>query len=172
MKKEKSMSGKGAKFTLALLFLLPVALFGQTNFTGTWAFNESKSVLGDGQGPRMEAKILVVAQQNNEIQLKRTQAGFDGTDMIQDEKYTLDGKESVNAGMMDSKVKSTLTWSSDKKELNFIKVISFTMDGQNMEMKSTEKWSLSADSKTLTIKSSMNTPMGDMNTTLAYDKKD
>jgi hypothetical protein len=92
--------------------------------------------------------------------------------MIQDEKYTLDGKESVNAGMMDSKVKSTLTWSSDKKELNFNKVISFTMDGQNMEMKSTEKWSLSADSKTLTIKSSMNTPMGDMNTTLAYDKKD
>jgi hypothetical protein len=103
--------------------------------------------------------------------MKKTQAGFDGTDMVQDEKYTLDGKESINVGMMDSKVKSTLTWSTDKKELTFNKVISFNMDGQNMEMKSTEIWSLSSDSKTLTLKTSMNTPMGDMNTTLAYDKK-
>jgi hypothetical protein len=39
-------------------------------------------------------------------------------------------------------------------------------------MKSTEKWSLSPDSKTLTIKSLMNTPMGEMNTTLAYEKKE
>src|SRR5664280_2150596 len=92
--------------------------------------------------------------------------------MVQNEKYTLDGKESVNDGMMDSKVKSTLTWSADKKELIFAKVISFTMNGEAQEMKSTEKWSLSPDSKTLTIKSLMNTPMGEMNTTLAYEKKE
>jgi hypothetical protein len=147
-------------------------VFGQTNFTGTWAFNESKSVLGDAQGPRMEAKTLVVAQQSNEIQVKRTSTGFDGNEMVQNEKYTLDGKESVNSGMMDSKVKSILTWSADKKELTFAKVISFTMNGETQEMKSTEKWSLSPDSKTMTIKSSMNTPMGDMNTSLAYDKKE
>jgi hypothetical protein len=172
MKKEKSLSGKAAKFSLALLLLLPAALFGQTNFTGTWAFNESKSILGDAQGPRMEAKTLVVVQQGNEIQIKRTSTGFDGNEMVQNEKYTLDGKESVNTGMMESKVKSILTWSADKKELTFSKVVSFNMNGENQEMKSTEKWSLSADSKTMTLKSSMNTPMGDMNTTLAYDKKD
>jgi hypothetical protein len=172
MKKEKSFSGKVAKFIMAFLFFLPAALLAQTNFTGTWTFNESKSILGDAQGPRMEAKTLVVTQQGNEILVKRTSTGFDGNEMVQDEKYTLDGKESVNAGMMDSKVKSILTWSADKKELTFAKVISFTMDGQAQEMKSTEKWSLSPDSKTMTLKSSMNSPMGDMNTTLAYDKKE
>ena len=118
----------------------------------------------------MEAKTLVVTQQGNDVQVKRTSTGFDGNEMVQNEKYTLDGKESVNTGMMDSRVKSILTWSADK--LTFTKVISFTMDGQTQEMKSTEKWSLSPDSKTMTLKSSMNTPMGDMNTTLAYDKKD
>jgi hypothetical protein len=172
MKNEKSISGKVAKLTLAFFLFLPAALFGQTNFTGTWTFNESKSVLGDAQGPRMEAKTLVVTQQGNEIQVKRTSTGFDGNEMIQNEKYTLDGKESVNTGMMDSKVKSILTWSADKKELTFTKVISFAMNGETQEMKSIEKWSLSPDSKTLTLKSSMNTPMGDMNTTLAYDKKE
>jgi hypothetical protein len=171
MKKEKSFSGKVAKLTMVFLLFLPAALFGQANFTGTWAFNESKSTLGDGQGPRMEAKTLVVTQQGNEIQIKRTSSGFDGNEMVQDEKYTLDGKESVNTGMMDSKVKSTLTWSADKKELTFSKVMSINMDGQTQEMKSTEKWSLSPDSKTMTLKSSMSTPMGDMNTVLAYDKK-
>jgi hypothetical protein len=74
--------------------------------------------------------------------------------------------------MMDSKVKSTQTWSVDKKELTFAKVISFNMNGEAQEMKSTEKWSLSPDSKILTIKSLMNTPMGEMNTTLAYEKKE
>ncbi len=171
MKNEKSISGI-TKLTFVFLLLLPATLFGQTNFTGTWAFNESKSVLGDAQGPRMEAKTLVVTQQGNDVQVKRTSTGFDGNEMVQNEKYTLDGKESVNTGMMDSRVKSILTWSADKKELTFTKVISFTMDGQTQEMKSTEKWSLSPDSKTMTLKSSMNTPMGDMNTTLAYDKKD
>lgn len=172
MKKEKSMSGNASKLALAILLFLPSVLFGQTNFTGTWVFNESKSILGDAQGPRMEAKSLVVAQQNNEIQLKRTQSGFDGNELILNEKYTLDGKESVNTGMMDSKVKSTLSWSADKKELTFNKVISFNMNGETQEMKSTENWSLSPDSKVLTIKSSMNSPMGDMNTTLVYDKKE
>jgi hypothetical protein len=171
MKKEKSMTGKVAKLTLVFLLFLPAAVFGQINFTGTWAFNESKSVLGYAQGPGMEAKTLVVIQ-GTDIQVKRTSTGFDGNEMVQNEKYTLDGKESVNAGMMDSKVKSTLTWSADKKELTFAKVISFTMNGEAQEMKSTERWSLSPDSKTLTIKSLMNTPMGEMNTTLAYEKKE
>ena len=172
MKKEKFVSAKSAKLALAILLFLPSVLFGQSNFTGNWVFNEAKSVLGDGQGPRMEAKNLVVAQQNIEIQVKRTQSGFDGNELIMNEKYTLDEKESVNTGMMDSKVKSTLSWSADKKELTFNKVISFNMNGETQEMKSSEKWSLSPDSKILTIKSSMNTPMGEMNTTLVYDKKD
>jgi hypothetical protein len=120
----------------------------------------------------MEAKTLAVTQQGNEIQIKRTSTGFDGNEMIQNEKYTLDGKESVNNGMMDSKVKSILTWSTDKKELTFAKVIIFTMNGETQEMKSTEKWSMSPDLKTLTLKSSMISPMGEMNTTLAYDKKE
>jgi len=72
--------------------------------------------------------------------------------------------------MMESQIKSLLTWSGENKILNFKNAITFNMDGQSFEINSTEEWSLSEDSKTLTIKSVVNSPMGEMSTTLVYDK--
>ena len=87
------------------------------------------------------------------------------------EKYTLDGKESVNKGMMESTVKTITTWSENKKELTFAKTILFEMNGEAMEFKITEVWSISDDGKTLTVKSAMTSQMGDTNLVLVYDKK-
>jgi hypothetical protein len=72
---------------------------------------------------------------------------------------------------MNSSVKTITTWSDDKKELKFDKTITFDMNGDKMEMKSMEAWSLSDDGNTLTVKSAMTSPMGDINLTLVYDKK-
>jgi len=91
--------------------------------------------------------------------------------MKRSEKYTLDGKESVNEGMMGASVKTITSWSEDKKELRFAKTIAFDMDGQAMEMKLNDAWTLSDDGKTLTVKSSMKSDWGEMNTSLVYDKK-
>jgi hypothetical protein len=156
-------------FAFVSLNLLSGSLYAQPNFSGSWAFNESKSTLGDG--PMMSATSMTINHQADLISIDLVQPSFDGGDEKRSEKYTLDGKESVNQGMMNSSVKTITTWSDDKKELKFAKNILFDMNGDNMEMKSTEAWRLSDDGKTLTVKSLMSSPMGDIDLTLIYDKK-
>jgi hypothetical protein len=114
---------------------------------------------------------MTINHQPDLISIDLVQPSFDGGDEKRSEKYTLDGKESVNQGMMNSSVKTITTWSDDKKELKFAKNILFDMNGDNMEMKSTEAWRLSDDGKILTVKSLMSSPMGDIDLTLIYDKK-
>lgn len=153
----------------ASLLLLSGSIFAQTDFSGSWAFNESKSTLGEG--PMMSATSMTVNQQANLISIDLVQPSWDGGDMKRSEKYTLDGKESVNEGMMGSSVKTITTWSEDKKELKFAKAITFDMNGETMEIKITDVWSISDDGKTLTVKSAMTSQMGDTNLVLVYDKK-
>jgi hypothetical protein len=154
-----------------LLLMISSGLFAQTNFSGNWAFNESKSSLGDSGGPRMAATALNVVQQGNSLAIDRTQPSMDGSEMKTSEKYTLDGKESTNPGMMESTTKSVVTWTKDQKGLNFVKNTSMERDGEKMEFKATEAWVLSTDGNTLTIESVFNSPMGEMKTTLVYNKK-
>jgi hypothetical protein len=45
------------------------------------------------------------------------------------------------------------------------------MNGDTMEFRITEVWSTSDDGKTLTVKSSMSSEMGDSNQVMVYDKK-
>jgi|WetSurMetagenome_2_1015567.scaffolds.fasta_scaffold01561_7 hypothetical protein len=156
---------------ILLLLLISTGLYSQTNFSGSWAFNESKSNLGDGGGPRMAATALTVVQQGNTLSIDRTQPSMDGNEMKSSEKYTLDGKESTNPGMMGSTTKSVVTWTKDQKALSFVKNTSMERDGEKMEFKATEAWALSADGSTLTIESVFNSPMGEMKTTLVYSKK-
>ena len=156
-------------FAFVSLGLVPGSLFAQPNFSGSWAFNESKSILGDG--PMMSATSMTVDQQEGLISMDLVRPSVDGGDMKTTEKYTLDGKESVNTGMMDSSIKTITTWSDDKKELKFAKTILFDMNGDTMEIKISEIWSMSEDGKTLTVKSTMSSQMGESTVTLAYDKK-
>jgi hypothetical protein len=156
-------------FALVSLSLLSGSLFAQPNFSGSWALNESKSTLGDG--PRMSASSMTINQQEGLISIDLVRPSFDGGDVSSSEKYTLDGKESVNQGMMDSSVKTITTWSDDKKELRFAKTVLFDMNGDTMELKITDVWSISDDGQTLTVKSEMSSQMGDINLVLVYDKK-
>ena len=174
--RKKSGSGKRfinislpGLFAFVSLSLLSGGLFAQPNFSGSWALNESKSTLGDG--PRMSVSSMTVNQQEGLISIDLVRPSFDGGDVSSSEKYTLDGKESVNKGMMESTVKTITTWSENKKELTFAKTILFEMNGEAMEFKITEVWSISDDGKTLTVKSAMTSQMGDTNLVLVYDKK-
>ena len=156
-------------FAVVSFGLLSGSLFAQPNFSGSWAFNESKSTLGDG--PSMSATSMTVKQEAGLISIDLVRPSFDGGEATSTEKYTLDGKESVNEGMMGSSIKTVTTWSDNKKELNFAKTIAFDMNGETMEIKINEGWSLSDDGKTLTVKSAMKSDMGETNLVLVYDKK-
>lgn len=161
-------------FAISLLFFSCfTAIYAQSggaNFSGSWGLNETKSKFGDSQF-RMAATLLVVKQEGNNLSDERTQPGFDGGEMKTTEILTLDGKVCENAGMMDSKRKSTVTWSADNKSITILTTVVFDMGGQPGEMKSSEIWKLGEDGKSLIIDTSFTTPDGDMKTTLFYDKK-
>ncbi|HVN57261.1 MAG TPA: hypothetical protein VMT63_03090 [Bacteroidales bacterium] len=158
-----------AMMTPALINAQP----GKTNFTGSWAFNQSKSDMGQpGGGPgggRMGGGNMTVKQEANLLTVERTRQGQDGQTTTITEKYTLDGKESVNTNTR-GESKSIVTWSSDGKSITISTTRTVNFNGETREMKSTAVWSLT-DANTLTVTTSMSTPNGDRTTKMVYDKK-
>lgn len=151
------------------LLLVSAGLFAQTNFSGTWAFNESKSNFGDSQF-RFAATTMVITQDANAISAESTQPGRDGGEMKSTAKYNLDGTVTENP-MFNSTRKSTVTWSADKTSITIASTMKFERDGQSTEMKSSETWKLSDGGKLLLIESTFTGPDGDIKRTIAYDKK-
>jgi hypothetical protein len=159
-------------------FLLVTILFstatsnaqGKVNFSGTWAINEAKSTPSEG-GPRMASSLMTITQDGNNLSSESTRAGMDGQETKSTVKFTLDGKESTNpAGFGNSTRKSTVTWSADGKTLNFAHVMKFDREGETMEFKSTETWTLT-DEKTLSVTTVMNFNDQEMKNTAVYNKK-
>jgi len=156
---------------MVALFILPVKMNAQgakANFSGSWAFNESKSNLGEGRGFRSATQMTVTQDWNNLI-VDRVRTNQNGEATTTTEKYTLDGKESVNtSGRGPSK--TVVTWSADGNSLNFAITRTFDRNGETTEMKSTEVWTLT-DAKTLSVLSTFTMQDDERKTTLVYDKK-
>lgn len=167
----KSNTLKFRSLLVIAVFCMTVSgLFAQTNFAGTWAFNESKSNFGDSQF-RFAATSMVVKQDANTLTVESVTPGRDGEEMKTSASYTLDGKVSENP-MFNSTRKSTVTWSADKSSLVIASTMTFDMGGETREMKSTETWKLSEGGKLLSIESVRAGRDGaEMRTTAAYDKK-
>ena len=147
----------------------------KVNFSGAWVLNAEKSnsgqAAGQGQGQRMGgfAGDFTATQEGNLLTVERTRAGRDGTSRTIVNKYTLDGKESINStGRGDSK--SVATWSADGKKLTIKTSRTMDMNGESRTMTSTEEWSLT-DEKTLTVITTMATPNGERKVTAVYNKK-
>ncbi|NQU84961.1 MAG: hypothetical protein HQ541_04300 [Mariniphaga sp.] len=156
-------------FTIILTFIAPVfahAQAGKVNFSGTWTLNADKSNLGDTGGRRFGGGDFIATQEANLLAVERTRTNRDGESVTTTNKYTLDGKESVNTtGRGESK--STAKWSADGKTLTIVTVSSFNGN----ERTSTEVWALT-DSKTISITSTRQNRDGEeVKTTRVYDKK-
>jgi Tol biopolymer transport system component len=165
MKKNVSNLMRFLSLTIVLILVAPAMMDAQTgkvDFTGTWALNAEKSTLPQGGGgQRMGGGNFTVTQETN--LMTQTRTGQDGTARVT--KYTLDGKESVNA-TFGGESKSTAKWSADGKTLTI--VTRSTYNGN--EMISTAVWSL-IDAKTLSIVSTRQGQDGEVKATMVYDKK-
>lgn len=154
----------------AILVMTTSGLFAQVNFAGNWAFNESKSNFGESQF-RFAATSMVVTQDANTLTVESTMPGRDGEEMKTSAKYTLDGKVSENP-VFNTTRKSTVTWSPDKTSIVIASTMTFDMNGESREIKSTDTWKLSEGGKVLLIESvRAGRDGGEMKTTAAYDKK-
>jgi hypothetical protein len=174
MKNKKHFDFKTSlKFMVAMLvvilFLANSSTFaqaGKTNFSGTWAFNETKSTPSQG-GFRMAATLMTITQDGNNLTVDRTSKNQDGDDVKSTYKFTLDGKESVNTVFGTNTRKSIITWSADGKSLNFAHTMNFNGD----DFKSTETWKINETDKTLSVETSMNFQGEERKATNVYDKK-
>ncbi len=164
------------KITLSAMVILaflimPLASNGQAgkaNFSGTWALNAEKSTLGESQGQGRGGPgggNFVAKQEANLLTVERTMG-----DRTVISKYTLDGKESVNStGRGESK--SVATWSADGKALTIVTTRSFERDGQTVQMKSTEVWTLTGPSTLSIVNTSTSREGQERKRTMVYDKK-
>ena len=145
------------------LLLIEVAFttfsFAQTDFSGTWKINTSKSKLGEQS---FAPQKVVITQSGNDMSVETT-TDFMGQINTRTSKYKLDGSESSNEGMMGgSPIKSTAKWSDDKKVLTVTTKID--MQGSEMVMSAVYKM----DGSNLVIESSM----GDFGSeTQVFDKQ-
>lgn len=155
---------------ISLNLLISAVSFAQNtlNFSGSWAFNESKSNLGDG-GFRMISQTITITQDEKIFKLERSFTGQDGTERKTSETYTLDGKQSVNPVFNTTK-KSTAVWSADKKSLQISSEMVFEMNGEKNEIKTVEVYKLADSDKTLSIDSQSTSSMGERKAILVYSK--
>ena len=154
----------------SVLLLISAGIFAQTNFSGTWGFNESKSNFGESQF-RFAATTMTVTQDANTLTVESTMPGRDGGEMKTSAKYNLDGTVSENP-MFNTTRKSTVAWSADKTSLTITSTMTFERDGQSREMKSSETWKFSEGGKVLLLDNVRpGRDGGEMKTTVAYDKK-
>jgi len=107
--------------------MVSMAGMGQvSDFSGTWKLNSEKSTLFEQFS--LAPSQLILTQTADSLTVEK-HGNFQGTDYVTKDKFSLDGKECFNQGMMpDSKKTSTAVWSEDGKTLTISSKVP-TQDG-------------------------------------------
>lgn len=165
----KKVVRKAALFLSVIMFtaITSGAFAGNIDFSGDWKLNESKSTLGQFN---RAAKTMKIQGNVESIAIQRVSTNRAGEAVTTDEKLTFDDKETETTVFGNSKKKSKAKWSDDGKKLTVKSSIAFDRNGQTMEIKTTEVWTLSDDGKTLTIDSTTESTQGTNTTKMVYDK--
>lgn len=150
-----------------LLIAASISLSGfakKSDFSGTWKLNETES--------KMNAEfsfaplVITIAQEKNAMNLER-EYEFQGNAMTMSDSYTLDGKESINAGWQDSETVSIATWGDKGKSLTIVTTVEM-MDGGELKIFAT----YTRDGKSLVIESKVEGgPMDGPPETWVYDQE-
>lgn len=154
------------KKTLYFLVLSLLSLAGMSqeiNFSGTWKLNNGKSTLFD-QFSLAPTQLIVTHTADTLIVEKH--GNFQGQDYVAKDKFSLDGKECVNPGMMNSKKTSVAVWSEDGKMLT----ISSKMPTQDQGEATIKEVYQMVDGN-LKVELSAASQMGEMAETYLLDKE-
>ena len=171
-----------------LITALALAAFGTTgglpvSFAGSWTLDKEKS---QGLSQRMqnaEKVTCVIAQDDNTISVEWKieggqppaggPGGGGGRGPAGPQTYNLDGKEvsSEAGGQMGGTNTVKATWSDATKTLELSSVRAGSFNGQDFKATQTDKMSLSADGKVLTINRHAESPRGTQDSTLVFNKQ-
>lgn len=150
-------------YVLAFLVSGLLAKAEGTSFSGTWKLNKEKCTLNEQFS--MAPGQLIIQQTADTLNVEK-HGEFQGQEYVSKDKISLDGKECINVGFMDSKKKSTATWSDDGKILTVTTKVPM-QDGGEFTMKETYQ----IDAGSLKVVMSASSPMGDMAETYGFDKQ-
>jgi hypothetical protein len=131
------------------------------NFSGTWKLNTGKSDFGAMPAP--DTRADKITHEDPDLKDSFTQSGQMG-EVTAEMKYSTDGKETTNS-VRGNQIKSTAKWEGD--ELAIAGKTSF--NGADVTLN--DRWSLSADGKTLTIQRHVNSPMGETDQKIVLEKQ-
>ena len=154
------------KKTILLLtaFVFTAIASGQVpDFTGNWKLNNSKSNLN--YDFTLAPGVIIIAHKDNDMTIEK-HSSFQGQDYTSNDKFTLDGKECVNPGWMDSQKKSTAIWADDKKSL---KITTNLSAGDIGDVTIVEILKMVEDN--MVIESTATSSYGDLVETMVYDKQ-
>ena len=152
------------RFMLAGLLLCGIAALtaaAKPNFTGDWKLNTAKSDFGQFPAPSSMSQKAT----HDEPALKvATKMATDGGDFDFESTYSTDGKETTN-NFGPNAMKSVAKWEGD--------VLSIQTKGSfgDAEVTILDKWELSADGKSITIKRHFASSQGELDQKLVLDKQ-
>jgi len=130
---------------LLALACQPALAQNKPDLNGVWKMDPAKSDFGGG--PVSESRLDKIALDGMNLKDTLTQKLQRGPESTYDMIYTLDGKECMNH-VRNNTVKSTAHWEADELVIDS-KVLALLRE--NIQ----DRWSLSADGKTITVRRHM-----------------
>ena len=150
-------------FSVALLAaafaLLPAQ--AKPNFSGNWKLNAAKSDFGAMPAP--DSRTDKIVHEDPDLKDNYTQSGQMG-EMTAEMKYSTDGKETTNT-VRGNEIKSIAKWDGDDLVIDG----KANFNGADVTLK--DRWTLSADGKTIVIQRHVNSPMGETDQKIVLEKQ-
>jgi hypothetical protein len=151
---------------LFILILTTLSCKDKVNFSGEWTLDRQKTDLTDNN---LFLAKFTVTQKENILQTSRTYENEFGEQYPFDEPLTLDGKE-YKITVYDMPRTSAARWSEDKKSLIIDSHIIFSTDYGDLEIESTETWTLIEKGTVLSLHYTSKSVEGDFEGTFFYNK--
>ena len=153
---------KNLAIAFALVLFSSVAIAQKVNYSGEWELNEDKSELGAEFS--LAPASITVKHAKKTLDMKIVNV-WDGQEIVFDQHYTLNGKETENIGFAESVTKSTAVV---VKETKAIKIVT---NGSAEGMDFTITQVISLKDGNLVVEAEAVTDMGDLIETYVYDKQ-
>jgi hypothetical protein len=148
-------------FLAALFSMGGVVRAASPNFSGDWKLNPAKSNFGSFPAPQSATRKIV--QDGVKLSLTTVQKGAKG-DVTGEFAYTTDGKPVTNHSAT-GETKGSAQWIGDKL------MIESSRDVQGATLSQKDIWTLSPDSKTLTVDSHVTLPNGEFDIKQVFERQ-
>ena len=153
---------KNLALALALVLFSSVAIGQKVDYSGEWKLNEDKSELGYEFS--LAPASITVKHTKKTLDMKIVNIWV-GQEIVNDQHYTLNGKETENIGFAESVTKSTAVV---VKETKAIKIVT---NGSAEGMDFTITQLISLKDGNLVVKAEAASNMGELIETYVYDKQ-